>query len=126
MDTRQVAETVGAIIELSGIAALVVGAIVAVFVYVRRLVTTRQGDAAYIALRRDLGKAILTGLEFLVGADIIRSVAITPSFQSVGVLGLIVLVRTFLSWSLELEVSGSWPWQRDRPRTGAPPEDAMS
>jgi uncharacterized membrane protein len=54
------------------------------------------------------------GLELLVAADIINSVAISPTFASVGVLGLIVLVRTFLSWVLEVEINGEWPWQRLR------------
>jgi len=58
-----------------------------------------------------VGKSILLGLELLVAADIIRSVAIDPTFASVGVLGLIVAVRTFLSWSLEVEINGKWPWQ---------------
>ena len=57
------------------------------------------------------------GLEFLVAADIIRSVAIDPTFQSVGVLGLIVLIRTFLSWSLVVEITGGWPWQRAQARS---------
>ena len=69
---------------------------------------------AYHDLRRDLGKAILVGLELLVAADIIRSVAIDPTFATVGVLGLIVLIRTFLSWSLEVEVNGRWLWQSSR------------
>jgi uncharacterized membrane protein len=80
----------------------------------------REVPTAYSELRRDLGKAILVGLELLVAADIISSVAINPTFATVGVLGLIVLIRTFLSWSLEVEVNGRWPWQSSR----APDEDA--
>ena len=68
-------------------------------------------DARYRALRANLGRAILLGLEFLVAADIIGTVAIEPSFRSLGVLALIVAIRTFLSFSLELEISGRWPWQ---------------
>jgi uncharacterized membrane protein len=71
-------------------------------------------SVAYHDLRRDLGKAILVGLELLVAADIIRSVALDPTFATICVLGLIVVVRTFLSWSLELEVNGRWPWQSSR------------
>ena len=59
-----------------------------------------------------LGRAILLGLELLVAADIIKTVAVTPTLESVLVLAIIVLIRTFLSWSLELEVSGRWPWQK--------------
>ena len=66
----------------------------------------------YSRFRRVLGRAILIGLELLVAADIIRTVAVTPTIESVSVLGLIVLIRTFLSWSLEVEISGRWPWQK--------------
>ena len=59
-----------------------------------------------------LGRSILLGLEFLVAADIIRTVAVQPSLQNVAVLGLIVLIRTFLSFSLEVEIDGRWPWRR--------------
>ena len=69
------------------------------------------GDRDY---RQGVGRVILLGLEILVAADIIRSVAVTPTFTSVGVLALIVLIRTILSFSLEVELEGRWPWQRDR------------
>jgi uncharacterized membrane protein len=67
---------------------------------------------AFRGYRANLGRGILLGLELLVAADIIGTVAVTPSFQSLGVLGLIVLIRTFLSFSLEIEIEGHWPWQR--------------
>ena len=98
--------------ELVGVLALVVGAIWTGVIFARsyfRDVAARP--QAYRQLRQGLGRAILVGLELLVAADIIRTVAVDPSFQSVGVLGLIVVVRTFLSWSLEVEVNGRWPWQ---------------
>ena len=66
----------------------------------------------YHRYRKRLGRSILLGLELLVAADIIRTVAVAPTFESVGVLGLIVLIRTFLSFSLELEITGRWPWQK--------------
>jgi uncharacterized membrane protein len=62
--------------------------------------------------RREMARGILSGLEFLVAADIIRTVAIDLTFTSVGVLAIIVLIRTFLSFTLELEMTGRWPWQR--------------
>ena len=68
-------------------------------------------DSLYDWYRQTLARAILLGLEFLVAADIINTVAVDPSFRSVGVLGMIVLVRTFLSFTLELEITGRWPWQ---------------
>jgi uncharacterized membrane protein len=98
--------------ELTGVLALVVGAIWTGVIFARdyfRDVAARP--QAYRQLRQGLGRAILVGLELLVAADIIRTVAVDPTFQSVGVLGLIVVVRTFLSWSLEVEVNGRWPWQ---------------
>jgi uncharacterized membrane protein len=98
--------------ELAGVLALVAGAIWSGVNFARdyfRVVNART--QAYRQLRQGLGRAILVGLELLVAADIIRTIAIDPTFQSVGVLGLIVVVRTFLSWSLEVEVNGRWPWQ---------------
>jgi len=70
--------------------------------------------------RQDLGRAILLGLEVLVAADIVRNVAFTPTMTSVSVLALIVAIRTFLSWSLTLELEGRWPWQREDRLPGSP------
>jgi uncharacterized membrane protein len=114
MDAHRAADSISNIVELGGIAALVGGVLFSLVHSIARLVASRHGDRAFRTLRSDLGNSILLGLEFLVAADIIRSISITPTFQSVGVLGLIVLVRTFLSWSLQVEVSGTWPWQRSR------------
>ena len=69
-------------------------------------------NTAYEGLRANLARGILLGLEFLVAADIIGTVALTPTFESLGVLAGIVLIRTFLSFSLEVEIEGRWPWQR--------------
>jgi uncharacterized membrane protein len=113
MDSKHLAELVGTGIELVGIAALVIGAILAFSMYFWVLSHGRSSPAAYRDLRRNLGKAILLGLELLVAADIIRSVAVDPTFISIGVLGLIILIRTFLSWSLEVEINGRWPWQKN-------------
>ncbi|MCP9488663.1 MAG: DUF1622 domain-containing protein [Solirubrobacteraceae bacterium MAG38_C4-C5] len=70
-------------------------------------------DDAFGKYRQGIGRAILLGLEFLVAADIIRTVAVDPTFAGAGVLAIIVFIRTFLSFALELEISGRWPWQRD-------------
>jgi uncharacterized membrane protein len=118
MDTRHAVEIIGEAVELGGVAVLVSGLLAALLQSLGKLIGSRRGDLAYRLLRQQLGKAILVGLEFLVAADIIRSIAITLTFQSVGLLGLIVLVRTFLSWSLEVEVTGAWPWQRYRSHAG--------
>jgi uncharacterized membrane protein len=106
----EIIEGIGTTIDAIGVAVIAGGAILAVFLTVGRV---RQEDGgAYEFFRRRLGRAILLGLEFLVAADIIRTVAVTPSGESVAVLGGIVLIRTFLSFSLQLEVTGAWPWQQ--------------
>jgi len=112
MNFKAIIEGIVTIFEAGGVLALIIGAFFALIKYIRVL-SRRGGDAAaaYRQLRQGLGRAILIGLEFLVAADIIRSVAIDPTFTSVGVLGLLVVVRTFLSWSLEVEITGRWPWQ---------------
>ncbi|HSR33843.1 MAG TPA: DUF1622 domain-containing protein [Anaerolineae bacterium] len=71
-------------------------------------------EALYRQLKVRLGRALLLGLEILVAADIIRTVALETTLQSVAVLGLLVLVRTFLSWALVVEIEGRWPWQPER------------
>ncbi len=114
MDFKQAAEVVGTGFQVVGIAVLVIGTILAFVTYLKVLPRRRDTPTAYSNLRRDLGKAILVGLELLVAADIISSVAINPTFATVGVLGMIIVIRTFLSWSLEVEVNGRWPWQSSR------------
>ena len=99
-------------IEVIGVAIMVAGALVAMVLFFRRGQSAAGWDEAYQRLRGDLGRAILLGLEFLVAADIIGTVAVTPTFESLGVLAAIVLIRTFLSFSLEVEIEGKWPWQR--------------
>lgn len=105
-------DTVGKAVDVAGVAAIVIGALVATY-----LAWAERGGSGidrYRAYRRRLGRAILLGLELLVAADIIRTVAVTPTFSSVGVLAIIVVIRTFLSMSLEVELEGRWPWQSRR------------
>ena len=102
------------VIELVGIAAIVLGAVIAFFRFGRESWPGAPGDRGVDGLRSDLGKAILLGLEFLVAADIINTVAIEPTPQSVAVLAGIVAIRTFLSFSLEVEIQGKWPWDKAR------------
>lgn len=117
---KSIIDDIELLFEIAGVLALVVGALVTGAKYfVHLLHRPPQRALAYGELRRGLGRAILVGLELLVAADIIRTVAIEPTLQSVGVLGLIVLVRTFLSWSLEVEINGRWPWQRANARDAA-------
>ena len=112
MDFRQEIELVGVAIDLAGIAVIVLGIFVALAAFGRELLRKRPFPDAYRALRHAIGRAILLGLELLVAADIIRTVAIEPTLRNVGVLAVIVLVRTFLSFSLEVELEGRWPWRR--------------
>lgn len=107
-------EGIGKAVDAAGVAAIVIGIVVASLIAARALLRHRQTESpnTYETYRRRLGRSILLGLELLVAADIIRTVAVTPTFESVGVLGLIVLIRTFLSFSLELEITGKWPWQK--------------
>jgi uncharacterized membrane protein len=100
-------------IEFAGIGAIVVGAIFATAIYARRMLAG-GGEEDYHDYRARLGRSILLGLEFLVAADIIATVAIEPTLDSVIVLGGVVLIRTFLSFALEVEIEGRWPWQNGR------------
>jgi uncharacterized membrane protein len=101
-------ETVGKSVDVLGVATIVIGIVVATVVLGLR---HREVDDAFRKYRQGIGKAILLGLEFLVAADIIKTVAVDPTFTGAGVLVIIVIVRTFLSFTLELEISGRWPWQ---------------
>ncbi len=112
MQIEPFAAEAGKIVETVGIGVLVAGAILAIAAFILRMLQRRQFSDAYRGLRADLGRAILLGLEFLVIADIIRTVAVEPTLQNLGVLAFIVAIRTFLSFALELEVSGRWPWQK--------------
>lgn len=113
MPVQDIIETVGRLVDAAGVAAIVLGAAVATVIAAGALIRTRAKDEVYHRYRRSLGRSILLGLELLVAADIIRTVAIAPTLESVGVLALIVLIRTFLSFTLELEITGRWPWQQE-------------
>ncbi|MBA3485866.1 MAG: DUF1622 domain-containing protein [Lysobacter sp.] len=102
-------ETVAYGVDVAGVAVIIAGLIFAV---ARFAWPGATGHDRYRRFRHDLGRGILLGLEFLVAADIIRTVAVAPTLQNVLVLGLIVLIRTFLSAALEVELEGRWPWQR--------------
>ncbi len=98
-------------LELTGMAVIVGGVIFSVFSYVRAHYRTGDWTEGYDALRASLGRGILLGLELLVAADIIKTVSADLDLASVGVLAAIVLIRTFLSFSLEVEIKGRLPWQ---------------
>ncbi len=107
----EVAETVAVIIDGLGVAVIVLGLFVATY---RATVRLDPKSSRYRQFRGDLGRGILLGLELLVAADIVRTIAVPPTFEGVVLLGLIVLIRTFLSMALEVEIEGRWPWQEKR------------
>ncbi len=113
MHFNDVVETVGKSVDGLGVAITVVGVVAALVWYAARVITrARTPEDAYRDVRRRIGRSVLLGLEVLVAGDIIRTVAVTPSFRTVGVLAVIVGVRTFLSMTLEVEISSRWPWQK--------------
>lgn len=105
--------------DASGVGVMVVGTVVSVALVLRDARGSRRAEA-YRQLRHYLGRAILLGLELLVAADIIRTVAGAPTLRQVLVLGLIVLIRTFLSFTLEVEIDRRWPWQSKPGSEGGP------
>lgn len=104
--------------EVAGVLVLVLGALAA-FVFALASVRRTGPAAAYEQLRRGVGRAILLGLELLIIADIVLTITVDATLQSAVALGLIVVVRTFLSFSLEVELEGSLPWRRSAPLRGA-------
>ena len=111
MEFNESVEAVGKAVDAAGVAVTVIGILVATAVSALRLRRAAARDE-YRRDRQAIGRAILLGLEVLLAADIIRTVAIAPRFRSAGVLAVIVLIRTFLSFSLEVELEGHWPWRR--------------
>jgi uncharacterized membrane protein len=110
MDYNHVIEDIGKIIDGAGVAVIVVGMLISTGAAVIEL--GRHETGIYRHFRQQLGRTILLGLELLVVGDIVRTVATQPTLNSVAVLAIIVLIRTFLSFSLEVELTGYWPWQR--------------
>ncbi len=111
MGFTEVMEYVSRGFEAVGVVVLIVGFLSGVVRSLHAYLTGRAGSS-YTILRRYFGRSILLGLEILVAADLIRTVAVDPTWENVLVLGLIVLIRTFLSFSLEVEMDGVWPWRR--------------
>ena len=98
-------------IEVIAIGIIVVGAITTTIIFLVRIIREGALDDCYRRFRSDFGKAILLGLEFLIASDIVGTVAVGPTYTDLGILALLVVIRTFLSFSLELEITGRWPWQ---------------
>ena len=111
---HQFIDTIAKGIEVLGVTFVVVGIILASWTYLKDSLSQRDWSTAFRDYRSNLARGILLGLEMLVGADIISTITAPLSGQSVLLLGGIVLIRTFLSFSLETEIEGCWPWQRAR------------
>jgi uncharacterized membrane protein len=108
---REVIEVVAEGIEVLAVVVIVGGIVYGIVRYF--LHTRRKVGGAYKRFKDRIGNSLLLGLEFLVAADIIRTVALNPTLQSVMMLGVLVLIRTFLSWALIVEIEGTWPWHRN-------------
>jgi uncharacterized membrane protein len=102
------------VVEAVGAAIMIIGGLAALLDYVVAVVRTDPRHEAYQRLRRRLGRSILLGLEILIVGDIVRTIIVDPTLESVSVLGLVVVIRIVLSFSLEVEIDGVWPWNRWR------------
>jgi uncharacterized membrane protein len=111
--------------EVAGVVVLVVGSVLAFARFAIELFG-RPFEEAYEGVRQGVGRAILLGLEILIIADIVRTITIDPTLESVITLGVLVLVRTFLSFSLEIELEGVVPWRRGSRRSPALPGEPRS
>lgn len=114
MSYDEVISDVVQVVEAVGAAIMVLGGLWALVAFAVRAVRHERADGAYEELRRNLGRCILLGLEVLIVADIVRTIIVEPTMESVGVLGVIVVIRILLSFSLEIEMDGVLPWRRWR------------
>lgn len=112
MKFTEIISIAGYSIEAIGVLVVVAGSIVSSVVFIRSYNQLPEG-VAYRIYRRQLGRSIILGLEFLIAGDIIRTVIVADTLENVAILGMIILIRTFLSVTLHLEVEGRWPWQQD-------------
>ncbi|MEK7571452.1 MAG: DUF1622 domain-containing protein [Patescibacteria group bacterium] len=111
------AETIGEVLDIAGIFVILIGAIVSTAYFLLGVFESRHKEFIYKSFRNNLARSILLGLEFLVAGDIIRSVTGEPNFTNIAVLGLIVLIRSFLGITFEMEIEGKWPWQKAGKKT---------
>jgi uncharacterized membrane protein len=111
VDFKNTVDVISKVIDGAGVAIVVIGLLLATGAFAFAQRDADQRRLSYRVYRQQVGKAILLGLEFLVAADIIRTVAVDPNFRNVGVLAVVVAVRTFLSFTLDVELEGRWPWQ---------------
>ena len=114
MNQIEIIRSVSDVMDALGVAVVSIGVLWGLFCFAKGLLT-QTADIAYKTFRIQIVRSLILGLEVLVAGDVIRTVAISPTLTSVAVLGAIVLIRCFLSWSLTLEIDGRWPWQPPRP-----------
>lgn len=113
MNQIEIIRAVSDVMDAIGVAVVSIGVLWGFFLFAKNLATQTSSEA-YTVFRVQIVRALILGLEILVAGDVIRTVAISPTLSSVAVLGAIVLIRCFLSWSLTLEIDGRWPWQAPR------------
>ncbi|MBU4174115.1 MAG: DUF1622 domain-containing protein [Actinobacteria bacterium] len=114
MDFKEVVEVVSNVIDGAGVLVIIVGIAAATVSFIKRW-WKRDGSKAhqsYKVFRASIGRSILLGLELLIAGDIIRTVAIDLNYQNLGTLAILVLIRSFLSINLEMEIEGRWPWKQ--------------
>jgi len=112
MEVGHIFEKLALGVEGAAIAVIILGIVIATGHYIFKLLRKQRAVKTYDSYRHALARTLLLALEFLVAADIVRTVIIDePSLANIGVLGLIILIRTFLSWALEVEINGRWPWR---------------
>jgi len=113
MQFAEIISIAGYSIEAVGVLVVIVGSCISSIVFIRTFRNLPEG-IAYRTYRRQLGRSIILGLEFLIAGDIIRTVVVADTIENVAILGLIILIRSFLSVTLHLEVEGRWPWQTEK------------
>jgi len=113
MQFTDIISVAGYAIETIGVLVVITGSCLSSVVYIRTFRELPEGFA-YKTFRRQLGRSIMLGLEFLIAGDIVRTVVVADTLQNIAVLGLIILIRSFLSVTLHLEVEGRWPWQAEK------------
>ena len=106
----------GYAVEAVGVLVIILGSCVSTATFLRTFRRLEEG-VAYRSYRRQLGRSIILGLEFLIAGDIIRTVVVADTLENIAILGLIILIRSFLSVTLHLEVEGRWPWQSEKSNT---------
>ena len=112
LETRRIIEFISVAIELLAVLFIVVAIALGSIRFALDIVRKQDREAAYNAFKVRLGKGLLLGLEVLVAGDVIRTVALEPTLDNVLALGVLVFIRTFLSWSLVVEIEGHWPWRK--------------